>query len=1077
MKLIYGPSLPVFITANSATICNGQSVILKANSDFPVSYKWSTGATIDSITVSPTTNTTYTVTDVTGCASPITVSVTVNAAFAASATSATICSGQSATLTATGATSYLWSTGATTNTLNDSPASTTTYSVTATKNGCSIPLTGTITVNSSTSLSVNSASICSGQTAILNASGATTYSWAPGTSLSTTTGASVTSTPAATITYTVTGTSSGCSSTGISTVTVTSIPTSDAGGDITICSGTTGNIGAASVSGYSYLWSPVTGLSDPTISNPTVTLTNNTASSILSSYTVTTTTGCTSTDVVNVMVNPQDDPTFSYASAAYCAPSSDTPVKTTPGTGTFSINPATNLAITPSTGFIDITAGTNVGHYVVMLTTADACPNTYTVGLDVVANPDATFNYSAPAYCINATNPTITQPSGSTLGTFSASPVGLIFISTATGEINLAASAPNTYTVTNTIPARGGCLATSQVTTITINALPTVTVSSTTVCAGIAGTITASGAASYTWSGGFPAGTSLTDTPGSTTPYTVTGTTNGCSNIATGIINVTSNPTVTVTNSNNCAGIPQTITASGATSYTWSGGGVPSGTGNQDLTDSPVVPSTSYIVTGTTNSCSGSATGTIVVDPSPSVTVTNSTACLGFPATLTAIPANNVSLVWSSGETTISITKTPVATGATTYTITVAGTNPACIDTAIATIFVNPNPVVTVISSPAVCLGTTSTLTASGPATVYSWSPGGSTLNPFTVVGALGSVVYTVTGTVTATGCIGTQTGTVTVNPIPTVTVNDATICAGQTATLNASGATTYAWSPNIGATASVSITPATTTPYTVTGTAIGCLNTAVSIVTVNPLPIVTVNNASICAGSTTTLTASGAATYSWLPGGGVGASINVSPSVNTPYIVVGTSLANCTGSALGTVTANPLPVAAFSIPKKIKLSEADITFIDHSTNANTWLWDFGDTATSTMQNPQHQYADTGLYTICLKVISNGCVDRICHDIKIIPDVLIYIPNAFSPDGDGLNEEFGFKGSGIVPDIEFRIFDRWGEQVFFTTDIKEMWKGDKNGVPCPPDVYVYSIVIKDSNGRDKKFMGHVNLIR
>lgn len=1083
VKVIYGPSLPVFITANSATICSGQSVVLKASTEFPISYQWSTGATVDSIIVSPTANTSYTVTDQGGCAAPVTVTVTVNAAFAAGVTSTTICSGQPGTITATGASSYLWSTGATTNSITESPTSTSTYSVSASNNGCAIQLTGTIFVNNSTSLTVNSASICAGQTATLTASGATSYSWSPGTSLSATTGASVTSTPAADISYTVTGTSNGCSSTALSTVTVTSIPVSDAGVDITICSGTTGNIGAASVSGYSYSWSPATGLSDPTVSDPTVTITNNTASPVISSYTITTTTGCTSTDVVSVTVNPQDDPTFSYASAAYCAPSNDTPAKSTPGTGTFSINPATNLAITPSSGFIDVTTTTNVGYYVITLTTADACPNTYTVGIDVVANPDATFSYSAPAYCINATpNPTITQPSGSTAGTFSASPAGLVFISTATGEIDLAASTPNTYVVTNSIPAGGGCLATSQTTTITVNALPNVTSSSVTVCAGTAGLITASGATSYAWTGGgTPSGAGnqdLTDSPVNTTPYIVTGTTNGCSATATGTINITPNPIVTVTNSNDCAGIAQTITASGATTYTWSGGGVPSGTGNQDLTDTPIVPSTSYVVTGITNSCSGTATGTIVVDPNPSVTVTNSTACLGFPAILTATPANNASLVWSSSETTNSITKTPAAVGSTNYTVTVAGTNPACIDTAIATIFVNPNPTVTVTSSPAVCLGETSTLTASGPATDYSWSPGGSTQNPFTVVGSLGSVVYTVTGTITATGCTGTQTGTVTVNPIPTVTVNDATICAGQTATLTASGASTYAWSPNVGATASVSVTPGATISYTVTGSALGCDNTAVSNVKVNPLPIVTVNSASVCAGATATLTASGANTYSWLPGGAVGNSINVNPTATTPYTVIGTSLANCTGSAIGTVTAYVFPTAAFNDPATLTLSEANILFSNNSTNSIGYVWDFGDTATSVEESPQHQYADTGIYVICLKVFSNGgCLDSVCHDIKIVPDVLIFIPNSFSPDENGMNDGFGFKGSGVGLGFEMRIFDRWGEQLFFTTDVNELWQGDNKGVPCPQDVYVYKIVLKDSKGKDKIIFGYVNLIR
>jgi gliding motility-associated-like protein len=115
---------------------------------------------------------------------------------------------------------------------------------------------------------------------------------------------------------------------------------------------------------------------------------------------------------------------------------------------------------------------------------------------------------------------------------------------------------------------------------------------------------------------------------------------------------------------------------------------------------------------------------------------------------------------------------------------------------------------------------------------------------------------------------------------------------------------------------------------------------------------------------------------------------------------------------------------------------------------------------------------------IWLKVTSiGGCSDYAQHDIKIVPDVLVYIPNAFTPDGDELNDGFGFKGQGVGPGFEFRIFNRWGEQLFFTTDVTQLWKGDNKGVACPEDVYVYSILYKDSDGKQKKILGHVTLIR
>ncbi len=87
------------------------------------------------------------------------------------------------------------------------------------------------------------------------------------------------------------------------------------------------------------------------------------------------------------------------------------------------------------------------------------------------------------------------------------------------------------------------------------------------------------------------------------------------------------------------------------------------------------------------------------------------------------------------------------------------------------------------------------------------------------------------------------------------------------------------------------------------------------------------------------------------------------------------------------------------------------------------------------------------------------------------------MPNSFSPDEDGLNDVFGFTGSGVDEGFELRIFDRWGEQIFFTTDVNQLWDGNYKGIPCPQDVYVYKIMLKDSKGKDKTIFGYVNLIR
>ena len=236
----------------------------------------------------------------------------------------------------------------------------------------------------------------------------------------------------------------------------------------------------------------------------------------------------------------------------------------------------------------------------------------------------------------------------------------------------------------------------------------------------------------------------------------------------------------------------------------------------------------------------------------PTVTVNNPTICSGTSATLTASGATTY--VWNTGATTNSIVVNPATN--TSYTVT--GTTLGCIGTATANVTVNVIPTVVTVNSPTICAGTHVMLTAVG-AVSYVWSNGSmfdtTTVNPST------TATYTVTGT--TSGCTGTAVALVTVNPSPIVTVNSPTICSGTSITLKAIGATSYVW--NTGATTdSIVVNPMINTSYTVTGTNAGCIGTAISTVTVNLNPVVTVNNPTICAGATATLTATGATTYVW---------------------------------------------------------------------------------------------------------------------------------------------------------------------------------------------------------------------
>lgn len=333
---------------------------------------------------------------------------------------------------------------------------------------------------------------------------------------------------------------------------------------------------------------------------------------------------------------------------------------------------------------------------------------------------------------------------------------------------------------------------------------------------------------------------------------------------------VVGTPTVAAAGSStSCAGSSATLTATGATTYTWNPG---------SLTGASVVvtptATTTYSLVGTTGACTGNTTKVLTVSPNPTVGVTTSSICAGATATLTASGATTYS--WNTGSTATSINPTPTLT--TTYTVT--GTTGGCTNTKTTTVTVTSNPTVSVTGS-TICPGGTATLTASG-ATTYSWNTGSTatSINPTPTI----TTTYSVTGT--TSGCTNTRTTQVTVAPAPTVAVNNATICAGSSANLTASGATTYSWSTGA-TTSSIAVTPTTTTTYTIIGTTGSCTNTKSSIVTVNALPSLTLSSSS----STACTSSSGGVTLSLTatPSGGTFSGTGVVGSTFTAQPTAGT--------------------------------------------------------------------------------------------------------------------------------------------------------------------------------------------
>lgn len=368
--------------------------------------------------------------------------------------------------------------------------------------------------------------------------------------------------------------------------------------------------------------------------------------------------------------------------------------------------------------------------------------------------------------------------------------------------------------------------------------------------------------------------------------------------------------------------------------------------------------------TGCTNA-TRVATNSVEVNPIPGIGTTASlaTICQGSSSTLTATGASTYT--WQPGGLNgSSVIVTPTTT--TTYTVT--GTNAqGCTATAIRTITVNPAPVITGSAAPSiVCPGGTVTLTGTTPSVTWNWQPGNLNGSPV-VVNPIVQTTYTVTAT-SALGCTKSQTFVILMNPVPavaTAVVPSSSFCAGGNATITATGATSYVWQP--GNVSGSTLTTTTANTYTVTGTnAQGCTNTATRAITVFSLPTVgaTASATTICEGSSSTLTGSGAISYVWNPGGLSGTSVVVSPLTTTTYTVIGTNANGCTNSSTRLITVNSAPQAIGSAAPSVVCSGDAVTL--NATNAGaTFNWQPGNlNGSPVVVNPivQTTYTVTATY-------------------------------------------------------------------------------------------------------------------
>lgn len=193
-----------------------------------------------------------------------------------------------------------------------------------------------------------------------------------------------------------------------------------------------------------------------------------------------------------------------------------------------------------------------------------------------------------------------------------------------------------------------------------------------------------------------------------------------------------------------------------------------------------------------------------------------------------------------------------------------------------------------------------------------------------------------------------------------------------------------------------------------------------------------------------------------------------------------GTNQCTTIVSQANMISVYPLPSADFTWNPEVlsAIYQPEANFTDLSQGASVWSWNFGDGGTANSQNPSHQYGDSGTYVIWLNIENQyGCKDSIWKTIRVEPEYALYIPNTFTPDGDGNNDYFAPKGYGIE-EQSMLIFDRWGEVIFEGYQLDSKWDGKvKNRSVGKTDVYTYKIETKDIKGESHTYIGKVTLLK
>lgn len=1121
------PAPPLGVT--SGTACIGFSATLSAAA--ASAYTWSPAASLDNpaaqnVIATPLATTIYTLdfVNLQGCTGSQTTQVVITNTQTIGAGSTTLCAAQALSLSAnsfTGA-GYSWTGPGFSSQLSDPviPVASTTmsgvYDLSVTSvPGCTSMATTSVTVFALPATSIiSNAPICSGFNLNLNGSGAALYTWqGPNGYVSFAQNAVINAADTlASGIYTLTGSfANGCSLAVTSSLTVRSLPDPAILTTTNVCVGrnVTFSVSGGPFSQYNWVGPDNFTSNQPSPSITGITLLANGV------YTVTVSdpSGCQAiaTTTMAALLNPN----VSATGTAVCYGAAAT--LTANGLGFYSWFGPAGYSTTPVVPFttVAVTNSLTAGVYTVVLISAlNSCSAQATTTLFTLPRP--TIAATGTIVCFNEPA-TLTVTGASTY--FWTGPNGYLGAGANPVVPFVNGLSSGIYTVVGT--ATNSCTDTTNVSVGTIP-LPVVATTGTLICFNEPFTINSTGAVTYTWTGpasytsvGANAYVPAVDNV-SAGIYTVVGTApNTCTSNATAVLATMPLPNITATGTVVCLNEPALLLSGGGmpdgSGYQWTGpASYTAGSQNAAIGSATSAAVNVYTVVGTApNTCTNVTTASLITLPLPTVTATGTLICFGEPFTIVANGAQSYTWTGPSayGYVGPGAPVVPVDYASSgTYTVVGAAAN-TCTQVTTATLATMPLPAITATGT-IVCISQQPAYLLSGGGIPggYSWAgPGGYTSgaqNAF-IPAALSAFpqTYTVVGTAPNT-CTNNAVATLSTYPLPQpVCIAPARACFGSSVTLQGFGAQTYTWSgpyaqlyPQQNKTFSVfNMAQAGTYTLNVTDSN-GCKNYTTTFIAIDPQPsgqLLSNNQNKFCTPfcSAFYLKSKESApllSTSWSVRGSSITAETFTFCTATPGVenITGyfTDMNGCSNTVTFEIHAYPTPTASFIYAPQGPLEsmeEVEFTCTSRGQNLAGRDWHFvsNEGYHSTGKNIRYLFDEAGSFEVAMVVENDwGCRDTAVRTVLVESDFKLFVPNAFTPNGDGMNDTFQPKGRGVQL-YDLSIYDRWGIRVYHTTEFEQGWNGTSGAGPSENDTYAWKIMAADKTGKKHYLAGHVTLVK